>query len=292
MFAKAKPDTFFTPSHYVPPLVSIPKVCSIMDLGYLNSSEQFSRYDYWQLRLWTAYSIKVSKYILTISESTRSQVVSSYGKYVKKTFITQLGYDKIYSKKITQKQKSKIMKKYRVKNDYILYLGTLKPSKNIEGIIKAWAKINKEYKNTKLVIAGKKGWLYKSIFELVESLDVKSRVVFTGFVTESNKESLIKGAKVFLLPSFWEGFGLDVLSSMASGVPCIVSDRGSLPEVAGDAGIYVNPDKVDSIADSLKKVLSISKKEYNELSVLGKRQAEKFSWEKTATETLKIFNKI
>jgi glycosyltransferase involved in cell wall biosynthesis len=287
---KEKLDIFFSPSHYIPPFSPIPTVCSIMDLGYLEFSEQFRKYDYWQLRIWSAYSIFASKYVIAISNSTKSDIVRHYPSASNKIKITHLAYDKDkFNSDISPEDVRRIKNKYAIVDDYILYLGTLKPSKNIEGILEAYASI---YKDLKLVIAGKKGWLFEPIFEKVKKLGLEKRVIFTDFVPEEDKPPLMAGAKVFCLPSFWEGFGLDVLNAMACGVPVVVSKVGSLPEVAGQAGIYVDSKEPKSIAEGLKRVLSMSDLEYNKLREKGLAQAKKFSWEKTTRKTLKILEEI
>lgn len=286
-----KVDVFFTPSHYLPPLVRLPMVCSIMDLGYLEFSAQFKKYDYWQLKLWSAYSIKVSKYILTISEATMHDIVRRYPSSRDKVVITYPGYDKyLTTTKVFDTSILKVKEKYSIVNDYILYLGTLKPSKNIEGLIKAFSKLDKK-KNLKLVIAGKKGWLYESVFELVKRLGLEEEIVFTDFIDEADKVPLIKASKAFVLPSFWEGFGIDVLTAFALEVPVVASKVGSLPEVVGDAGVLVDPFDVDSIAKGINKVLEMDKKDYNNLVSKGKIQLKKFSWEKSAEKTLEILGK-
>lgn len=288
-----KYDLFFTPSHYVPAFVPVRKVCSVMDLGYLEDSEQFTRYDYWQLKLWTAYSISISKAIITISAQSKRDIVRHYQKANKKTIVTHLGYDNsVFNKRRKTSKINRVKTKLNIVSNYLLFLGTLKPSKNIDGLIKAWAKIERKYPKISLVIAGKKGWLYENLFTLVEKLEIKRRVIFTGFIDEEDKGYLIKGALGFVLPSFWEGFGLDVLSSMASGVPVIISDRGSLPEVGGDAAIYIDPNNPSDIAQKIDKLLKCPKKDYNKLVKAGLAQANKFSWDETAKETLKVLESV
>lgn len=282
---KPRPDIFFSPSHYIPPFALMPRICSIMDLGYLEFSEQFTKYDYWQLKIWSAYSIIVSKAIISISNSTKTDIVRHYPFASGKITVTHLAYEADrFNTKVSPEDVRRIKNKYAIVDDYILYLGTLKPSKNIEGLIEAYASIS----GAKLVIAGKKGWLFEPIFEKVKKLGLEDRIIFTDFVAEEDKPALIAGAKVFCLPSFWEGFGLDVLNAMACGVPVVVSKVGSLPEVAGEAGIYINPGSTESISRGLKRVLSMDDLEYNKLREKGLAQARKFSWEKTARETLKI----
>lgn len=292
IFGKEKPDVFFSPSHYTAPVSMVPRVCSIMDLGYLKNMGQFEKKVFWQLKYWSAISIFVSKRVIAISNSTKKQIVRHYPLASKKVDVTLLAYDKDrFHEGITDNDVRRVAKKYSITKDYVLFLSTLKPSKNVEGLLQAWKEVNDKFPDMDLVIAGKKGWLYDSIFKKVQELDVEDSVIFTDYVDEEDKPELITGAKVFTLPSFWEGFGLDPLNAMAVGTPAVVSDVGSLPEVVGDAGLYVDPKKPSDIAKKLKKVLNMGKKDYNKLVDAGYEQAGKFSWEKTARETLKVLEK-
>lgn len=292
-----RPDIFFTPSHYVPPIAPMPKVCSIMDLGYLKFSGQFKKNDFWQLKLWSAISIYISKAIIAISNSTKDDIVRHYPFAGGRVYVTPLAYDKkVFNSSISEKDVRRVKDQYSIVEDYVLYIGTLKPSKNVEGLVTAFKTVisDPQFKNSdlKLVVAGKKGWLYKSIFEKVTQLGISDRVIFTDFVKESDKPGLIKGARAVVNPSFWEGFGLDALNAMACGVPVVASNAGSLPEVVGEAGIMVDPYSPDSIAKGISKVLTADSKKYNSIVEAGFRQAEKFSWEKTARETLKVLEGV
>jgi glycosyltransferase involved in cell wall biosynthesis len=185
--------------------------------------------------------------------------------------------------------------RYSIVSDYVLYLGTLKPSKNIESLLTAFASIinlKLPINNLKLVIAGKKGWMFESIYKKVTELGMEDRVIFTDFVDEKDKPALIKGSKLFVLPSFWEGFGLDVLNAMACGVPVVASNVGSLPEVVGNAGILVDPNDPESIAQGIKEVLLAPITKYNSMVEKGLAQVKKFSWEKTARETLRVITNV
>jgi len=268
----------------------MPRVCSIMDLGYLENSGQFKLRDFWQLKYWSAWSIFVSKYIIAISNTTKDDIMRHYRFAKNKTFVTKLAYDKNeFSDKILLKEIKRVKRKHTTGDSYILFLSTLKPSKNVLGLVRVWSLIEKKYPKVNLVIAGKKGWLFEEIFEEVKRLGIDKRVVFTDFIPEKDKPGLIGGAKVFILPSFWEGFGLDVLNAMACGVVVVLSNIGSLPEVGGEAGVYINPNDDKDIAKGISRVLSMNKKEYNKWAMKGLRQAGQFSWEKTARETLAIF---
>ncbi len=294
-FTNEKPDIFFAPSHYLPVFVPMPQVCSIMDVGYLEFSEQFTLIDFWQLKLWSAISILTAKRVISISKSTKDDIVRHYPFAESKIYVTPLGFDRSqFNLKISQKDVRRVKNKYSIVDDYVLYLGTLKPSKNVESLAQAFSMLNDKLQmlNLKLVIAGKKGWLYESIFNKVKDLGLSDRVIFTDFIPEDDKPALIKGAKVLAIPSFWEGFGLDALNAMACGVVVVASNVGSLPEVVGSAGIAVDPYSINSIAEGLKKVLSMSKSDYNKQVSLGLAQAKKFSWEKTAKATLEILKNV
>jgi len=294
LLLKKKPDVFFSPNHYLPPITLMPKVCTIHDLGYLKFSGQFKKHDFWQLKYWTAISITISKYIIAVSKNTADDIVRHYPFASKKHIVVHHGYDKKrFNNNISYDVVRRVKKRYLIKGKYILFLGTLKPNKNIEGIIDAFNIICDYHKDNsiKLVISGKKGWLYNSIFNKVRHLKLGKKVIFTDFVDEKDKPALLFGAHLLISPSFWEGFGLHILESLACGTPVVASKVASIPEVVGKAAIYVNPIKPESISEGIIKVLSMNKLEYNKLVKMGIIQAGKFSWEKCARKTIGILEK-
>lgn len=284
-------NIFFTPSHYLPPVAPLPKVCTITDLGYLKFSGQFRKYDYWQLRLWTAISVIISKYIIVISDSTKKDIVRRYPFANNKTLVVYLAPDVInYNSQIDKNFVRQTLDNYRITKKYIVFMSTLKPSKNIEGLLEAFKMVNKRHLY-QLVIVGKKGWLFESIFNKVKELSLEEDVVFTDWISDKERAAVLSGAMVFVLPSFWEGFGIDVLNSFSCGVPVTLSNVASLPEVAGDAGIYFDPKNIVSISNAIKKVLSLNRGEYNVLVDKGYDQVKKFSWDKTAKGVLDTLEK-
>lgn len=282
-----KPGLVFNPGHYCPLFSFAPLVVSIMDLGYLRFPEQFTKPIYWKLKFWTGLSIKRAKHIFAISESTKNDIITYYKVSPDKITITYPGYDENKFKVQTSKFKvKKVEKKYRIRGDYLLFLSTLKPNKNIKGLLEAFKRL--KIRGLKLVIAGRKGWLFQSIFEKVKELGLEKEVVFTGFVDETDVPALIKGAKVFVMPSFWEGFGIPVVEAMACGTPVVVSNAGSLPEIIGEGGIIVNPYNPEEIARGIKKAI----KNKDDLIKKGLKQAEKFSWQKCAEKTIKVLERM
>ncbi|MDO8503194.1 MAG: glycosyltransferase family 1 protein [bacterium] len=289
-------DVLFTPSHYTPPLLPFPTVLSVMDLGFLKFQEQFRKRDLWQLKYWGALSIRQARKIIAISESTKKDIEKTYPGVRGKVVVTHLGYDrKNFHFPIPNFQIEEVKRKYGIRGEYILFLGTLKPSKNVEGLLEAYrlllanaSESGRVQANLNLVIAGKKGWLFESIFAKVKHLGLENFVIFTDFIKEDEKPALLSGAKVFVLPSFWEGFGIPVLEAMACGTPVVVSNAGSLPEIVGKAGVLVDPKSVDSIYKGIKRVVGLPQIEYNRLVEGVLKEAQRFSWEKTAEQTLEI----
>lgn len=279
-----RPNVFFTPSHYAPRWSPVPTVISIMDLGYLTARDQFTAKDYNQLVSWTRYSINNASKIIAISEFTKTDILKNYSLNPDDIKVTYPAHD---STKFFPRKDLNSLKKYGIKTPYILFLSSLKPSKNIEGLLRAFKNLKPKTHN--LVIAGKKAWLFDQIFQLVKDLNLDNQVVFTGFVDEADKPALMTQAAAFVLPSFHEGFGIPVLEAMACGSPVVVSQVASLPEVAGPAGIYVDPFSVDSITHGLSVAISKSRPRYVEL---GYAQVKKFSWKKTAALTLQVLESL
>jgi len=175
---------------------------------------------------------------------------------------------------------------------YILYLGTLEPRKNVERLIEAFIQLKKEKQiNVKLVISGIKGWGYQSIFDKVVSLGVEKEIIFSGFIPNELIPFLYNGASAFVYPSLYEGFGLPVVEAMACGVPVVTSNVSSLPEVAGDAAILINPYSVDELADGIWRILS-DEELRTQCIKKGIERAKLFTWERCAKNTLDAFNEV
>ena len=274
-FHKPRPDVFFSMTHYAPRIAPMPTVVAVMDLGFLQTPEQFTSKDFNQLKHWTGYSVRQAKKVIAISQHTKKDIIREYGKSPQDITVTYLAYDKKLFKPTPGP----------IRQPYILFLGSLRPSKNIEGLIRAFAKLSLSELpvGTQLVIAGKKAWLYARIFELTRSLKLEGKVVFTGFVEESEKPVLMSQAAALVMPSFYEGFGIPILEAMACGTPVVVSNIASLPEVAGDAGIYVDPYDIDSISRGIIEAIGPERGRWVKK---GLERVKLFSWAKTARQTL------
>jgi glycosyltransferase involved in cell wall biosynthesis len=284
---KPKPDVIFSPSHYGPLLSPVPSVVSIMDLGFLRWPDQFTKKDFFKLQHMTKLSAKKAKKIITISEFSKKDIVDTYNLAEEKVVVAYPGFKKVKGEKLKVKSDKEVLKKYNINSKYILYLGTLKPSKNIDGLIKAFNLLNTNYElpATKLVIAGKKGWMYEDLFDLVKKLNLEDKVIFTGFVDDLEVTPLMSAAEVFVLPSYWEGFGIPALEAMGAETPVVCSKRGSLPEVVSKAALLVNPDNHDEIAEKISEVLTKSKLR-QKLIKSGRNRVKKYSWKKCSDKIL------
>lgn len=285
LFFGPKLDLFFTPTHYAPRFSPVPRVITIFDLSYLYFPELFRKSDLYQLKNWTAYSVAKAKVIITISEFTKKEIVKNYGFPKDKIFVCYPGFDRSQFRSQGKDRVEKVKIKYGISGDYLFYLGTIQPRKNLIRLLEAV----KGLKEIKLVIAGKKGWLYDEFFQKVA--EMKDRVIVTDFVPDEDLPALFSGAKAFVLPSLYEGFGIPVIEAMACGCPVVVSNVSSLPEVVDDAGVLVNPNSIESIKEGIDKVLK-GENFAQELSQKGLKTAQKFSWEKCAKEVLKVLESV
>ena len=284
-----KIDLFFTLGHYGPRFSKIPYSITIFDLSYLHYPQMFNKNDLYQLTNWSKYSILKSKHIFTISNSSKEDIIKNYKIDRFKITVTYPGYDEKRFKPQAKSQVQKINNRFKIKGEYIIFVGTLQPRKNIQRLLEAFSLLiqNTKYKiqNTQLVVVGKKGWLYDSIFAKVKQLKLEDKIVFTDYVAGDDLSVLIAGAKVYVLPSLWEGFGIPVIEAQACGVPVVASNVSSLPEIIGDSGILVDPQSVKSIANGIKKVLT-DEKLRDDLIQKGFKNIKRFSWQTCAKQTL------
>ncbi len=293
LFSKDKPDVFFSPTHYGPAFSKVKQVISIFDLAFIDFPEMFQKSDLWKLKNWTKSSVKRASKVITISESTKSQIVDEYKLPRSKVIVAYPGHSTLYHPIDDKKKIEEMMKKYGINSQYILFIGTIQPRKNLLRLIESFRSL----KNIKLVVVGKitgegkQGWKYEEILKKPKEMGIEDRVIFTGFVPDEDLPFLMNGAHAFILPSLWEGFGIPVVDAMACGTPVIVSNTSSLPEVVGDAGLFVDPKSIDHIEQALR-LITTDKKLWLKKSKQGLEQAKKFSWGKMARQVLKVLEEV
>lgn len=223
---------------------------------------------------------KNSAMIIADSLSTKKDIMEILKIPERKIQVIYLGVSDIYHdfrSKMNQDGGSmikRVKEKYEIKRDYLLFVGTQEPRKNLKKVVEAYDAFSSDFD---MVIAGNIGWGRKT--------PQVSGVKLIGYVSEKDLPALYAGASCFIYPSLYEGFGLPVLEAMAVGCPVVTSDRGSLSEVAGDAAVLVNPEKTDAIAFGIESAINNSKI----LKDKGIKQAQKFSWDQTAQQTLAVY---
>ncbi|KKR29870.1 MAG: Glycosyltransferase, partial [Candidatus Gottesmanbacteria bacterium GW2011_GWC2_39_8] len=172
------------------------------------------------------------------------------------------------------------------REQYILFVGTIEPRKNIQGLIKAFNLLKKEHGIAhKLIIAGMKGWMYEDIFKEYENSAFKNDIIFKGYISDQELARLYKNASVFVYPSFYEGFGFPILEAFGYGVPVVTSKTSSCGEIAGDSALLVNPERYQEIVEAILKIISDSSLRQG-LIIKGFERAELFTWQNTSIEFL------
>jgi len=187
---------------------------------------------------------------------------------------------------------SRVCRKYHLPAHFILFVGSLEPRKNLLRLVAAYARIASTLrKDVHLVVAGGAGWLSEDLQPTVQRLGVTEQVHFVGYVPEEDLPALYSLATVFAYPSLYEGFGFPVLEAMQCGVPVLTSNVSALPEVSGDAALFVSPTEVDDIAVGMARLLDDADLR-TELRTQGYARAGAFSWERCARETLAVYRRV
>ncbi|MDD5015861.1 MAG: glycosyltransferase family 1 protein [Atribacterota bacterium] len=246
-------------------------------------------------RIFFYSSFRRADAIIAVSNSTANNIKDLLADVIdgKKMVVI---YEGISNEKFRpiDKERSKhfVKEKFDIDNDYILFVGTIEPRKNLLSLIKAFSLLVKNGKNLdyQLIIAGKKGWGNSNIHNLLKQFNLsKKHVKFLGYVDAEDLVYLYSGAEVFILPSLYEGFGLPILEAMACGCPVITSNISSMPEVSGGAALLVNPSNTQEIAEAIYRVV-INSSLREKMNKEGFKNVARFSWDKTAKETLNLIH--
>lgn len=279
---------------FVAPLAApCPFVITVYDLSFLRYPEAFRPFNRWYLSRFTAHSVRRARAIITISESTRQDVIKLLGAPPERVHTIYCGVSREY-RPLPEVEVAAFKTARQLPDTFILFLGTLEPRKNLEGLIRAYARWRQQEPGAPpLFLAGGKGWYYTTIFQLVETLNLTGHVYFPGYVPQKELPLWYNAATLFTYPSHFEGFGLPVLEAMACGTPVITSTASSLPEVAGTDGAacLVDPADTEALANTMAELMSQPDRRTS-MSVSGQQRAAEFRWEKTARETVAVYRKV
>lgn len=304
---KENPDIFFAPSSYIiPALAPKPKtskhtekknspkgpsfktIITVHDLVAFLHPHTHSTKAVLIERLTLKKALKNSSHIFVVSENTKKDLLNKFKYPENQVSITYCAPSNSFTEKISKEDLVSFKEKYKLPDNYILAVGTLEPRKNFATLIKSFVMIKKWHPEYKLVIVGKEGWKHKQVDKLIKEYKLEKDIIFPGYLKDTDLHKAYLLAKLFVFPSLYEGFGIPPLEAMATGCPVISSNRASLPEVIGEAGLLIDPNNAYKFADAISSL--IDKPEIRDMLIeRGFKQAEKFSWRESAQKVLQVF---
>lgn len=245
-------------------------------------------------RLFLKRSCKHANVIMADSKATKDDIIEIFKIKEEKIKVVYLGTNFTGEYNVTKKQEEEIENKFNIKNkNYLFFLSTIEPRKNLDTAIRAFEKYKEEKKSDlKFIISGGIGWKCEKTLEMIDNSKYKEDIIRTGYITKEEKEYFFKNCKAFLYPSLYEGFGLPVLEAMQKGAVVITSNISSIPEVGGDAALYLNNVyDVNELEALIERALTLDEESKKTIIQKGYEQVKKFTWEDCAKEVLEILSK-
>lgn len=288
-------DVFFSPHALVVPLRRASRVLIFHDLSFVSHPEFFSpesRLWHWLMRM--RQQARAARAIIVPSRATARDLERLWKIPREKIHVVPWAPPQKIPNPKSQILNNPLSSNPQIPNSRnVLFLGTIERRKNVLGLLRAFTllKMDPVFSNVRLVLAGAMGWGSDAVKPKIQNSKFKNDVELRGYVSEEEKARLLARAALFVYPSFYEGFGLPVLEAMAAGVPVVTSNRTSLPEVAGNAAILVNPQYPEEIAEAMRAIL-LDDGLASELSRRGQERATQFMWEKTAQAVLEVFQSV
>ncbi len=285
-----QPDIFHC--QYIRPLWGSHKtVVTIHDLAYEHFPEFFHPREVAQMKTLVRWTAKKVDHILTVSEFSAADIAERYGVPRERITVTYQAASPDFQPRNKKSCQAHLARVYGIQAPFILYVGRIQARKNLPRLVEAYASIRKQGADVQLVMVGKKDWQSELLLAKVRELGLESSVIFTGFVPFDNLPLFYNAAEAFVFPSFFEGFGLPVIESMASGVPTITSYGSSLQEVAGNGALLIDPTDTGSIAAAMEKVLNDHELRQS-LIARGVKRASEFKPDALTTGTLAVYRSI
>lgn len=283
---RPKPDVWhFT--NYVAPPTKRPFVVTVHDLTFLEHPDYVEPKNLDYLTKFVPETLQAASKILAVSEFTAEAIAEHFPREKEKIITTPLGCEERFFEPTTREDISLVKDTYSIDGEYLLSVGTLEPRKNLRTLLLAFAAIRR-HTTEQLVVVGNQGWLFDETQQLLEKLGLGSRVVLTGAVSDRDLRALYAGAKTFVFPSHYEGFGIPVLEAMAAGAPVLASSAASLPEVGGGSALYFDPEDTEALGNALRRLLEDAPLRQR-LSSAGRERAKQFTWRETAEKTLRAY---
>ena len=282
-------DIAHGPVNVLPLALARPGVVTIHDLAFLHFPEHYPAAKRWYLRLMTGLSVRRAQRVITVSEHTRRDVVLAYGVAPDKVIAIANGIDPDWTR-VPDAALFRWRAERGLPERFLLFVGTIQPRKNLLTLLRAIRQLPDSV-DWPLYVVGARGWKESPIFQAVQELGIGQRVVFVGYVPPEELRYWYSAATLFVYPSLYEGFGLPVLEAMACGTPVVTSDRSSLPEVAGEAAMLVDPTDAGALAAAIAE-LAADEHRRAMLAQAGQVRARTFTWERTARDTVEVYRTV
>jgi glycosyltransferase involved in cell wall biosynthesis len=268
-------------------------VVTIHDVIPLVLPWAFPRRHRWVLTAALARVRRQADVVIVPSAAAAEDVVRYLNMDRQRITVIPMGCEARFQPLVSAGRMAQLRRRYALPERYVLFVGTLEPRKNIALLLQAFSRLLAERPedDLQLVVAGGKGWGDGRLIATTEALNIRRRVIFTGFVEDDDLPDLYRGAQMFVYPSLYEGFGLPVLEAMACGTPVITSNRSSLPEVAGDAALLIDPTRPDDLAAAMSAIMSNAAL-HEELRWKGLARAKEFTWEAVARKTMDVYRAV
>jgi len=283
-----KPDVLFVPSHVLPHFCPKKSIITIHDTAFMHLKKEYSKREYWYLKKTTKYAARKASSIIVPSEATKKDLMHFFNCSAEKIHVIPHGSD-FKPKKFHADFDTKALEQLGLRraDNFFLFIGRLESKKNLVRLIEAFAKFHETFKNFKLILAGRRGTGFSRILKTVQKLKLTDCVFMPGYILENEKHVLLKYCNAFVFPSLYEGFGFPILEAFSYQKPVITSPAASIPEVAEDAAILVDPYDINSIAEGMKKIVTDPKIK-EKLLAKEEQQLKKFNWEVAVLKTIKV----
>jgi glycosyltransferase involved in cell wall biosynthesis len=281
---------FHATEHLLMPLRGVPTVLTVHDLIFHHLPQHHKPLNRWYLGWTMPLYCRRADHIIAVSEATRRDLIEIYGVSPEKVTVVLEAADPRFQPPPAAAVTA-ARARYKLPDDYVLYLGTIEPRKNLIRMLHAWSDLYQAGEAPPWVIVGQHGWLSDDFYAALKASPSRGAVRFTGYVEDADLPALYAGATTFVFPSLYEGFGLPPLEAMACGAPVLCANTSSLPEVVGDAALTVDPTDTDALRTSLRRMLRNADLRA-ELRTRGLERAAQFSWKRAARETLAVYRSL